>query len=148
MMAGPRTTRLLGLFQLRLARAQALDGGAPALAFQAALARAERRPGRAAWDRGDGCALRELDKPVEGVLAIALLGAETLRGDNEHAVAGKAVTGEILHALPDRLGQRGRMPHVEAKLHRARKLVDVLPARARGADKSLLDLVVIDRDRV
>ena len=40
------------------------------------------------------------------------------------------------------------MPYVEAQLDRGRELVDVLPARPRGADEALLDLTLVDADIV
>src|SRR5215204_5008154 len=40
------------------------------------------------------------------------------------------------------------MAHVEAKLHGGTELVDVLTTRARGADETLLQLVLIDTDVV
>ena len=42
--------------------------------------------------------------------------------------------------------ERRRSPHVEAKLHRGRKLVDVLAARPRGAHEAFLDLALVDVD--
>ena len=40
------------------------------------------------------------------------------------------------------------MGHIEAKLHGRSNLIDILPARAGGADEFLMNFFLIDRDRV
>jgi len=39
------------------------------------------------------------------------------------------------------------MDYIEAKLHGRGDLIDILPARARGADELLVNFFLIDRDR-
>ena len=98
---------------------------------------------------GGGCGLaNELAQALARVGAVALLGAVALRGDDEHALAGEAVAGEPLEPRAHAVGQRRRMAHVEAQLHRAGDLVDVLPARPGGADEALRKLAFVDADAV
>ncbi len=130
----------------RLALAQALDRGAALLRFDAALARGARRLGRAAGDGRHCGALDQLDQAIERVGAVALLGAVALRGDDQHALAGQTAAGEALEPQAHVVGQRRRVANVEAQLHCAREFVDVLAARARGADEALVELALIDAD--
>src|SRR5262249_30069091 len=78
--------------------------------------------------------------------AIALLGAMALRVDHEHALAREPSAGEAFEPRAHVVGKARRAAHVEAKLDGARKLVDVLPAGARGADEVLLELALGDAD--
>jgi hypothetical protein len=79
-------------------------------------------------------------------LPVLLLGAEALRRDNEDAILRHAAAGELGEANRDVVRQRRRAAHVEAELHGARHLVDVLPARPGGAHEALLDLALVERD--
>ncbi len=45
---------------------------------------------------------QEFDQPVDGVGAVALLGAEALRVNHDHAVLGHALAGEPVRAAPRR----------------------------------------------
>src|SRR5579862_378439 len=132
----------------RLGAAQILDAAAAFLAFDAALARRFGRPGRPPLDRRDGGLADQADQAVERILPIAPLGAVALRDDDQHAVAGQPRAGEPLQSGAHVVGQRRRVPHVEAKLHRGRELVDVLPARPRRAHEAFFDFALVDRDAV
>src|SRR5882724_6856374 len=126
--------------------AQALDRGAALFGVEPALARAGGRFGRPARTRRHRGAANQVEQAFARVLAIALLGAMALRADHQHALAREASAGKPLEPRAHVVGKARRAAHVEAKLHRARKLVDVLPARARGADEVLLELVLADAD--
>src|SRR5690348_3827162 len=111
--------------------AQALHRPSPSLLPQTALARGLARPCRPSWRRERlGGAADQVEEALQGVLAVALLGAVALGGDDQDAVAGKAATGEALQALAHRLGQAGRAADVEAELNGGGELVDVLAAGA------------------
>src|SRR5450631_3210396 len=98
------------------------------LAFEPALLRSERRPGRPPRGGTDHGLAQEFDQSLDGVGAIALLGAEALGVDDDDAVLGHALAGETFkpyrRIVRDHDGAR-----VEAQLRRGRQLVDVLPAR-------------------
>ena len=83
----------------------------------------------------------------EGILAVARLGAMAVGVDHEHALAGEPFASEAFEPRAHVLGKARRAAHVEAKLHGARKLVDVLPAGTGGANEVLLELVLGDADR-
>src|SRR3546814_4740239 len=78
----PRSTRTDTLFPYTtLFRS---DRGAARLAFQAALFRAESRPGRAAGRRRYGGAADQLEEPFACVLPVPLQAAEALRRYDQH----------------------------------------------------------------
>jgi hypothetical protein len=64
-----------------------------------------------------------------------LLRPVALRGDDQHPVLRQLPSCKRRQPGADILGQGGRAADVEADLNRARNLVDVLPARAGGADE-------------
>jgi hypothetical protein len=66
--------------------------------------------------------------------------------DHQHAVAGHPPAGQRGQALADLVGQRGRVGRVEPELDGRGNLVDVLPARARGADELHLDLALVQHN--
>src|SRR5262245_19870000 len=134
------------LVQSRLHLPQALDLGATFLRLDPPLARSLGWLGRPARDRAHRGAPDELDQPVERVLAVGLLRAVALRLDHQHALAGEPSAGEPLEPRTHLGGQARRAAHVEAQLDRGRDLVDVLPARAGGADEALLELALVDLD--
>ena len=74
--------------------APGLDVAAALLAFEPALLRAEGRLGRAARRRPDQRFAQQFEQAVDGVGAVALLGAEALGVDHDHAVLGHALAGE------------------------------------------------------
>src|SRR5579864_8417580 len=65
-----------------------LDVAAALLAFQSALLRTQRRPGRAARGRPDQGFAKQLQQSVDRIGAVALLGTKTLRMNHDHAVLG------------------------------------------------------------
>src|SRR3974390_2647324 len=72
-----------------------LDVAAALLAFQPALFRSEcrlRRPPRGG--RRHGLA-QQFDQAIDRVSAVALLGAEALRVDHDHAVLGQALASKL-----------------------------------------------------
>src|SRR5262249_23409249 len=80
--------------------------------------------------------------------AVAVLGAEALCADDEHAVLRQPAPREGLQPGAYRRRQRARTAHVEAQLDRRRDLVHVLAARAGSAHKALLQLVLVERQFV
>jgi hypothetical protein len=112
-----------------------LDRTAPALGVQPALLRRARRLGRdprlgrvqAGGDEGR--------QAIARVLAIAILGAEALRAEHEHAFVGQA---PIARRAGARAAARATTAtrDVEAQFHRGRDLVDVLsPGTGRTRTK-------------
>ena len=63
--------------------------------------------------------------------------------DHDHAVLGHALAGEPCQPRGD-VGASVELARVEAQLRRGRELVDVLPARAGGANEADLDVVLVD----
>ena len=86
-------------------------------------------------------------QPLARILAVAQLAAEARSRDDDHAIAGDPPAGELVKPLAHGLGQRGRAARIEPQLHGGRHLVDVLPARTRGAHERLLQLGIVDLDR-
>src|SRR6266566_2864759 len=126
--------------------------GAPRFPGEPAFARGGARPGWTARPGRLGGTANERDEAGERVRPVAFLGTVALCRDHQHAFLRQATAGEPREAHPHRLGQRTRMAQIEAELHRAGHLVDVLAAGARGADEAFFQLalvqgeVVADRD--
>src|SRR5690606_28695758 len=136
---GSPGSRLRSIPIAAAASAAALDVTAFALGVEATLLR------RAGWPGGDALFRRvqagfdEVRQPLARVLAVALLGAEALRAEHQHAVAGHAPVAPRQQAFAHRFGQRRRIGDVEAQLHRRGHLVDVLPARPRRTHEAFDD---------
>src|SRR5690349_13930142 len=117
--------------------AAALDRRVLFLRLDAAFLRRARRLRRDAplrhVRRGDD----ERREPLARVGAVLRLIAEAIRLDHEHAVGREAPVAARKELRARVIGQRARVRDVEAKLDRARDLVDVLPARTRGAHEAL-----------
>src|SRR6266566_2868456 len=79
---------------VKTAPAFCLDVAAALLAFEAALFRPECRLGRPPRRRPRHGLAQQFDQAVDRVGAIALLGAETLGMDHDHAVLGHALAGQ------------------------------------------------------
>src|ERR1700686_4696378 len=126
------TTRYSLFAVLRLFLPQALDPGSDFLRGQAPFLRSAGRPGGPARRRRHARALDQLDEAVERILSVALLGAVTLRHDDQNAVAGEPGARHPFQPLAHVRGERGRPAHVEAQLHGGRELVDVLAAGPGG----------------
>src|ERR1017187_5155546 len=71
-----------------------LDVAAALLAFQPALFRSQRRPGRPPRNRPHHGLAQQVEQAIDGVGAVAFLGAETLRMNHNHAVLGHTLAGE------------------------------------------------------
>src|SRR5262245_26128372 len=127
---------------------QALDGGAAFFRFEPALARTRGRLGGPARSRRYRSASDQVDEAVARVLTVAFLGAMALRVDPQHALAREPAARQPLEAQAHRIGQVERAAHVEAQLHRARELVDVLPAGARRSNEAFIELALVDGDAV
>src|SRR5690606_13417974 len=92
-----------------------LDRTTLALVDQAPLARGARGAG---GDARLGRAQAGVDERLQAlacVLAVALLGAEALRLDHQHAGVGHAPVAPRQQSRAHRLGQRGRAGHIEAQ---------------------------------
>jgi len=125
---------------IRRARAHGLDLAALALFFQALSFRAGGRFGGAPHARRHGDACHHVVQALQGCLLVLILATMRLRLDDDHAVLGDALVAELEQALLQ--GQwQGRCADVEAQVYRAGNLVDVLPARALGANGGEFDFV-------
>src|SRR6202042_97168 len=125
---------------------QRLDRAAACLVIDAAHSGGECRPrGEAAlWPR-----LRlheQIGQPGSRVLAVARLAREALGENDDHAILSCARAGELDEPDRDIIWQTGRAAGVEPEFDRARHLVDVLSARARGTNKALDDLALVDEE--
>src|SRR5579872_7080427 len=121
-----------------------LDATPAFFALDAPFARSFGRLGRAARRRRRGGAANEIDEAVEGIVAVAPLGAMALRDDDEDALAREPRAGEPLEPGPDVARQRWRAAHIETQLHRGRQLVDVLAAWTRGAHEAFVDFALVN----
>src|SRR5689334_25018755 len=88
---------------------------------------------------------QQFDQPFDRISAVALLAAETLRVDHDYAVLGHALAGKPADSRRD-VGSQRDPAGIETQLRRGRELVDVLPARAGGANERNLDLVLVNRE--
>src|SRR3546814_645003 len=129
------------------ASAAALDVTAFALGVEAALLRRPRGLGGDPLLRRMQTRFDEVRQSLARVLAVALLGAEALRAEHQHAVAGDAPIAPGQQAFAHRFRQRRRIGDVEAQLHRRGHLVDVLPARTRRTHEAFDDFLLGDGDR-
>src|SRR5471032_186532 len=121
-----------------------LDVAAALLAFEPALFRAQRRLGRTPRGWAHRSLAQQFDQPVDGVGAVALLGAETLRMNHDHAVLSHALAGKAIEPKCGIFRQHDPAC-VETQLCRGRELVDVLPAGAGSAHERYIDVVLVDR---
>ena len=83
--------------------------------FHAAFARGPGWPGWPPQPRLDRRAANEIDQPIERILAIAALGAMTLRGNDQYAVASEPRTGEPFEPRTHFGWQRRRRADIEAQ---------------------------------
>src|SRR5690606_12679848 len=103
-------------------------------------------PGGHALLRRRAAGLDERRQPLARVLAVAVLGAEALGVEYQHAVVGETAIALGEQAFAHGFGQRRRVGDVEAQLDRGRDLVDVLTAGTRRAHEALDDFGVRDVD--
>ena len=89
--------------------------------------------------------LDEGGQSIARVLAVTVLGTETLCIDDQHAFAGHAPVAAGQQARAQRLGQRRRAGHVEAQLDGGGDLVDVLATGAAGAHEPLDEFRIRNR---
>src|SRR5690606_5763315 len=127
------------------ARTAALDLATLALALDPALLRGAGGAGRDAPLRHRQAGGNEGRQALARILAVALLGAEALRIDHQHAVVGQAPVAPCQQPLAQGLGQGRGTGDVEPQLDGGGNLVDVLPAGAAGAHEPLDDLRLRDR---
>jgi hypothetical protein len=85
-------------------------------------------------------------EPSHRLRAVLFLFAEFLRLEHEHAVGGDALVAQRQQPLLD-IGRQRRRRDVEAKVNRARHLVDVLAAGALRAHRGHLDFFGAYGDR-
>src|SRR5262249_50945033 len=149
--SGTRLHRLTAqvdtLIERRLALPQAFDGGAAFLRVEPPLARSGGGLGRPARTRRHRGAADQFDETRARVLAGARLGAVAGGGGHRPPLPGGRAAREAFEPRAQAVGKARRAAHVEAKLNGARKLVDVLPAGARGANELLLELALGDADQ-
>ena len=88
------------------------------------------------------------DETLDRVVAIAGLGPEGLGRDDDHALVRHAAARERSQPRFEIVGKVGRAERIEAQLHRRRRGVDMLSARAGGSNERLADLALVDRDEM
>src|SRR5579862_6769692 len=130
---------------VRLVRApEPLDAGPRVFVLEPFLARGLGRLGGAARLGRQGGPGEQLRQPRAGVLAVAFLRTEAVRGDDQDSIAAKLAPGQGLQAPAHGVIEITRPVDGIAQLHRAFDLVDVLPARPGGADEMLLERGLVD----
>ena len=85
-----------------------LEAGAVLLGLDAALAGGLGRLGRPPQSRRDRGTANEIDEAIKRVLTVAALGAVTLRGDDQHAIARQAGAGQSFEPIAHLGRQRRR----------------------------------------
>src|SRR5262249_41032244 len=120
---------------------------APFFRVETPFARRTGRARRPAAFRPLRSVPQQRDETCARRLAILRLRAMLAAVDDEDARVGDAVARHGDEPLLDGIWKGGGV-NVEAELDGARHFVDVLTARARGADEPLLDLPVVDREVV
>jgi hypothetical protein len=83
----------------------------------------------------DAGPLYQLKKPLQGIFAVALLGAIPSGFYQDLARSRRAVSGQPEKPLPNLGRNRLRMAGIKAELNRRRHFVDVLAAGPRRADE-------------
>src|SRR5262245_12327413 len=132
-----RDTRSL---KLRFGSPPAFGRAPPDLGLDAALLRGPCRSCRNAWPRYKRRSPHQLGKPVARVLPVLLLRPEALGADDQHAVLRQPPAGKPHQPRANAGRQARRTGDIEAQLDGGRNLVDVLPARSRGAYELLAQL--------
>ena len=97
------------------------------------------------WDAATWQKVATLEGHHAGVLAVAFLATVALGNDDDDALARQPMPSEPPQSLAHIFRERARARQVEAELHRARHLVDILAAGTGCADKAFLDLAVIEK---
>ncbi len=88
----------------------------------------------------------QLRKPLQRRAAVLLLAALAARAEHDAAVVDQLLSGEAAQPVSGGHRQAGVGGKQEPQLHRARHLVDVLPAGPRRADELPLQFLVGYRD--
>jgi len=101
----------------------------------------------ALFGRSSGLA-NEFDKSIQSVSAIGVLRPESPRRNNDDSTVRDTTAGEPEEAAVNGVGQRRRLARVKAQLDGGRYSVDVLPARAGGADERFAKLLLANRDGI
>jgi len=109
---------------------QSFGGRTAALRVDATRLRRASRLGLASRFGGNGSRTDQLDQSLDGIGAVALLGAKASRRDDEITLARQPRARAREEARTDIVGERTGLCRVETKLRRRRHLVDVLPARS------------------
>ena len=125
------------------ALASRLDHCANPLVFKSALFRAIGRlrlPAHARWRCN---AVDQLLQPPQRIGAVRVLAARSLRLDHDDSCIGNSLVAQSEQPLLD-VGWQRRRGHVEAQVHRARNLVDVLPAGALRANRGEVDFIRVN----
>lgn len=82
-----------------------------------------------------GGAADQIRQPVYGILAIALLAAETLGSNHENAIGRHPATGQMPQPRADFFGKRRAISSIEVQLHDRGDFVDILPAGPGSPDE-------------
>jgi hypothetical protein len=123
------------------------DPGAAMFAFQPSFLGRQRGLGLFADFGPLGCLADQAYQAGNSVPAVLFLGAEPTGIDDKTAFFGHTLSGQTGKAVPNLFGERRGMGHIERELHGRGNLIDILTARARGADELLVNFFLTDRDR-
>ena len=123
---------------------QGLGPAMQGFSVQPLLLRGGGRPGRSPFSADHGDAADEFGQPLQRIFFVALIGPVLLGLDDDVPVLGQALVAYGQQPLLDKAVQGG-FPDGETEMDGARHLVDILAARALGAD--LGDFNLAKRDR-
>ena len=96
--------------------------------------------------RRQGRCANQMDQSLHGVLTILLLGSKSPGLDDQYPCIRHPFPGNGSETPSDIVGKRGGPGRIKPKLNSRSDLVDVLPARARGPNKRLLNLPLVNGD--
>ncbi len=111
--------------------------------FQSLFFRSPGRPGLRARLGFLERLFHQLFESLNGGFPVLVLGPVLMRFDDQFSRGGHAPACQVHEARLDLLRQVG-VKHVKTKLRRAGNLVDILPARARGAHVYKGQLAFVD----
>jgi hypothetical protein len=97
------------------------------------------------FGRQGRCA-NQMDQSLQGVLTILFLGSKSPGLDDQYPRIRHPFPRYASQAPPDIVGQRRGPGSIKPKLNSRSDLIDVLPARARGPNKRLLNLPLVNGD--
>jgi hypothetical protein len=84
------------------------------------------------------------DQPFKGVLPVPELAAESPGINDQRAVCGHPVSGNLQQSMADIRGQVWVWIHIKAQLYCGGCFIDMLPTRPGGTDKRPFNVIRVN----